>query len=552
MAYTKSILFDFVSTSPNNGKIVASITDTAPSGTKNVYYEILGPLGVVRSPDFNTPDGTLTIGTPTANMPLVTVPMDSYGDWLEGTYTIKFHISDALLPPPPIYDAQASTFLLDVKKQGTTNCVIKPSIEVNIDCHCLKMLVSDVTAYTGVTLISREITIVPPTIPNTPAPVNITTVQPNIEIDFSYTNVSYGITLYSVYEHTYNNGEITVQEDIAGTDTYKIVCQRNLCKLIKCLEEKVNALIKKAAKVGGFESLPLELRDEYYLLQQYLFLYNVFANCGDWVKADKYFDLLSAALDCDCGCSNSEMDTPIAVTPACGVSGAVTSIIPSSPQIVIGTAGTAVTIGLDPNFVAAALAQPVVVGTTGQITVTYNALTKTYTVALDAALSLAITTLLANALTDVTTTTPGYINITTPSAGIRQVDFDPTPLLDSGVVTFTNANANNSFGTVDFDNTPTPLQYEDNVAYKHRNVNGTFKYNGYNPGIALCILQAATITVPTGTRTGQKVPCFDDSGNHVGCLMLIVIGTAANLAFLHTPAYIQNSNVTANGTYHLA
>lgn len=554
MPYTPAILFDFVSTSPTNGKILTTITDDVPIiGGRNVYYEVIGPLAPLRSPDFNTPDGVVNTITPTAVMPDVTVPTDSLGAWLEGSYTIKFYIE--AIAVPEVYEQVVCTFVLDIKKQGASNCTIQGKFEVDVDCHCARLHVEDATDYQDSTIISHLLEIVPPTLPGQTPPAVLSTPGLVYDLTFTHSNVTYTFNIVTVYENYYCEDEVTVREDLVATYSQKIVCSRNICKLLLCLKSKLDSFVALAGKKGGYDALPQELRDEWESLQIYLFLYTSFANCGDWQQADRYFDKLQALLNCDCGCDDQNGSTPIPVTPACGGGGGgVTSIVPSNPQIVITNPSPGVyTIGLDVNFINAALRG---VAGVAPVEVNFDAPSNNWVVNLNAAFLASLNTLIANGLVDVVTATPGYINITTPSAGVRQVDFDPTPLLIlmgySAWVLFTNANANNAFGTIDFDNTPYPLRYSKNTTFFNKlKLDGTFKYNAYNPGTPICILLASQLSLPVGVRTGMTLPCFDDTGAMIGALRILGGGTNSNLIFVHNAKYVQNSNVFVVGEFNL-
>ena len=92
MAYQPSIEFIFDPTSPNNGQILAQIQETIPPviGTINIYYSVEGPLNNIKSIDFNTPDAVLTAPDTIVQMPNVSVPIDSFGNFLEGEYVFYF------------------------------------------------------------------------------------------------------------------------------------------------------------------------------------------------------------------------------------------------------------------------------------------------------------------------------------------------------------------------------------------------------------------------------------------------------------------------------
>lgn len=553
MSYTPTILFDFVSSSANNGKIVSSITNTPPAlAPLNVYYEVIGPAGiVVYTPDFNTPDGVLTFAVPTAAMPLVVVPVDSLGAWLEGSYTIRFYIEVQSIPG--VYEQVTCTFVLDVKKQGPTDCRISGQVDVAVNCHCALMHVEEATDYGDSTIIDHTLEIVPPTIPGQAQPTTLTTVGYVYDLPITHGNVTYLFNIATIYENYYCNGEVTVREDLLAQYSEKIVCDRNLCALLLCLEEKLNALVALANNVGGFDGVPKHIHDQYRLLQLNFFLYNAFVSCGDWQHADVYFDKLKELLHCSCGCSDGNAQTPVLIVPDCGTPGSVTTITQTTSYLTVNNTSPGVfALGLSQNFINAVFRG--ITGTTPVI-VAFDAPSNNWVISLDPAF---ISAVAASGITDVTTTTPGYITITTPSAGIRQIDFDPQPIIDSFGFSawqiFTNADANNSFGgNIDFDGTPVPLRVSLNqLALNEVRIHGSFKYDAYNPNTAFCILIAGAWDIPgTTLQGGQFLPCFDGSGEIVGALHFLRNGANSNLMFTHNNMYVQNSNIFINGRYFL-
>ena len=518
MGYTKAILFDLVEQSANYGNIISSITDTTPINSRNVYYEIIGPLGTaIRLPDFNTPDGVLDIGTPTASMPLVLVPLNTDGTFQEGSYTIRFYIEDQ--SNPGVYTQVNSTFTLDVLKQGTDcECALTPKLKFGVNCHCCELSVTDVTSYptaNNFEMISKEITVVLPTIAPNPAPAPITTTDDSITLAFDYSNVSYTATMYMVYEQTYNNGEVTVREDISVSKTEKIKCDFNLCKLLECINAKLKELNKKARNYGGLSQLPNSDLDLLLMLVEKLALLQAYMNCRDYEKVQCVYDEIRKAVNCDCGCSNDKTDRPVPVVPACGgASGTILSIVGNSPIRVSQVAGTA-TISLDPAWIANITAQ------------------------------------LAAAVQDIDTDTPDYITITNPAPNQYNVNFNDgwtayTTLTNAG----TGAGDTGAAPNVDFDATPVPLRWRINtIADQNKlEVDGSFIYGGTMP--MWCLNASALDLGLAVTRQGAPATCFVD-GVCVGNLELL-IGTPSNLThFVFNPNadYNAGDTVYVNGIF---
>jgi hypothetical protein len=538
--YIKSILFDIVSTSANYGKIVADITDTIPIlGGRNVYYEISGPLSAITgtliyAPNFNVPNGFIDISNPTASMPIISIPLDSNGQFQEGQYTIKFYIQEVSNVAAP-QEIESSTFLLDVLKQGPNDCELRGKINVELNCHCYTMTITDATNYRGATIISRTLTIRPPAIPsNTPAPAPIVTAFPSYTLPFTHTNVTYTIGLYTIYETSFDNGSIIVREDLDASYSERVKCDFNLCSLIDCIRKEYNKLVGKMSNVGGWAYLLLNEQDWWLLIENKIVLLYQYLNCKKWDKVDEIYAEIKKLIDCDCDCGGGNADTPIAVAPDCGGSGGVTNITGSYP-IEVNQAGTSAIISLDSSY------------TTGINNSIIN-LTN-----LVNAMQASIVNLQNTRLTNVTATNTigGFLTVSSPSATTRAVNFNANGLAYSAWLKITNAQANNSYGAVDFDNTPRPLQYRQNDFLEKIDLQGTFRFNGHIIGTAICITNNVGISA-SPVAGFLPIICTDAQGKHVGTLRLVPnpLGTLSTLLFTHTINYATNSIVYVNGSFN--
>ncbi len=509
MSYTKSILFDFVSQGLTNGTIQSSITDVTPINSRNVYYEVVGPLYVVRPADFNTPDGVLDIGTPTAAMPNVNVPLNSDGTYQEGSYIIRFYVEDQA--NPGVYDiVETSGFVLDILKQGDTSCRLQTTIGFEVNCYCYNIKVTDETNYAakGATLISRQMDIILPTIPPaTTPPAPIQTTDPTVTFTFDYTNVSYTVNLYPIYESYDVPNNVTVREDLPSTLTQLVKCDFNLCALLQCINTKLCAIEKKAKEFGGESRLPQQDLDTVLLINQYLNMLEAFRACGNFYMMDKYYKKLQELLHCDCGCADGNTSIPTAVNPACssGNPSAILTVIGNAPILVSQIAQTAI-ISIDPIWLA-------------NLSNTLNTL-----------------------LSDITTTTPAYLGITTPSPGVRQIDFLG---VWTAYTTLTNAVA--AVGVIDFDTTPVPLRYRINAAENFIQVDGSFKKLVSSP--VVCLTQNPLNF--TFTRQGATLPVFTGTGICVGYLALLIgsPSSTTHIAFQPNASYLPNTVVYVNGSF---
>lgn len=350
MAFVPQSVFNILQGNANYRKIQSQITASpAPTTqTYNVYYKVDGPITTLKTPNFSIPDGTLTSLSATATMPLVNLPLDSYGNTLEGLYTLTYYIEDTLLPGQ--YTLVVSSITLDVYSEGLDSCRVQPRIDVKVNCVCYDITVSDnVTFPSDATVTTHTLTVIPPTIPGQPTPVNLTTTQNTLTFSFGYTNVTYVFNSYYEFTHTNLDGTITVQENIIGQLSQRIVCDFNLCKLVICINDTIGKLERKAAAVGGWPNLPLYMKDQYAQLNQLWMLMEMYRTCGNYTKVYEIYQRIVDLVNCDCGCTESNCDTPVQVNPACGGNNAITNVIGQNP-IQVNIVGSTANISLDPAF----------------------------------------------------------------------------------------------------------------------------------------------------------------------------------------------------------
>lgn len=506
-SFQPTFVFDIVTTSIAYKNIVGNVVgSTLGASTYNVYYKAETTIGVFKTPDFLTPDGVISSGSPNLSLPNVLLPNDSNGDILEDTYTLTLFIENTATPG--VYQEIVCSEDIKILKQGLDSCVLKGNIKFDIDCNCGKITVTDTTDYKGSDLLSKEMSFVYPSIPNvaTPADLVNTQIEPTVIVaPIEYSNVTYTVNLETVYENSYGDC-IIVREDLISTSSQEVVCDTNLCKLITCISKKHEEIVALAAKKGGYSALPSKMLNDFATLNIYLNEYKVYVDCGKTEEAYDTFKKIEKLIDCDCGCAQGTAKTPQVIIPLCGVSGAVTSIGGSAP-VIVNQVGSGATISLDPAFVADVY----------------------------------------SALQDISTTTSDFITISSPSPTERQVDFDQTPLewdaWNEGLAP--NATFNMSFSV------PYPLRWSSNTIRNQIRIDGSFRYNGFSPGIALCIVDnAAAIPIET-TRIGLPIPAFNNSGDCVGLVQLLIAGSSRQIAFIHNSNYVQDEVVNVNGIFNI-
>lgn len=520
MSYIPTLLVNLVESHANYGKIEATFeNNNLSSGTENIYYKITSPSGIViKAINHGARDGELTVGTPIATMPLVTVPIVTNGDFEEGLYSVVFEVENGATLGT--YVEYSLSFQLEVLNQGDDNCVKKGLIEYITDCLCLKMTVTDNTDYSDVTLVSREMTIVPPTIPNLPPPTNLVTPNASVTFDFEYSGVTYNTTLFSIYEHYYTPTEgsypdVVIRESLSYAQSEKVSCAYDLCKLITCINEFFTACIKSASDLGGIQRLPAEKLDKWLLIHCYLTMYNNAVKCKDTATMDAVFKKLQAITGCDCGCGGASSNQIVKLVPLCAGGTGIDTMNGSSP-IVVSVVGSTATISLDPTFAAL------------------------------------VTNGLQELVVNLLNNSADYLSILAgATATQKKISFNDTPFKYGAWDVAENADVNVAAFGIDVDTTPQPIRWAKSTFHQTVKVDGTFKLNNNIIGVPVCIYLAAIIPAATGTRSGPPSACFDSTGNCVGSIALGGFGANRNVLFTANNNYVIGSVVFCNAIFNL-
>jgi len=524
MAYVPTILINLDEKDANYGNIESSFENTTIGGiTENVYYQVTSPSGnIIKSTDLVTPDGTIFLAQPSANMPLVPLPVVANGDFEEGDYVVLFSVEDTAAPG--VFIEVSLTFTLDILNQGQDTCVKKGLINFDVDCFCLQMTVTDLTDYSDVAFVSRELTIVPPTIPGQAAPVNIVTPDASASFSFSYSGVTYNANLYSVYEHVAVSSpsgfpDVIIRESLCFTEAYQVVCDHNLCKLFDCIEAFFEKCKKDASDVGGIQNLPFEKLEKWLCIENLLTMYSFAAKCNNTTLLEKIFKKVQEVTGCDCGCDSESSTQIIKLVAVCAGGSGVNTVNGNAP-IVVNTVGSTATISLDATFTALVTSglQSLVVDT-------------------------------GNNSSDYLTVGPGS------TATERKITFDDNPFKYGAYTVSTDAKMVAGFGVV-VSTVPLPIRWAKNEFFDRVVVDGSFRVNLASIGVPICLFDATVVSpivIPTNsfTRSGPSVGCYNANGECIGSLQLGGFGVVRNLLFTANALYIVGDIVFTNGTFNL-
>ena len=557
MAFNPSAVFNLLEGDVNYRKIEAQISAVPTPGIDvyNVYYRVDGPVAPLKLPDFLVPDGILNNGNPTAIMPLVNLPVDSTGATLEGNYTLTYFIENT--STPGIYTEVVSSIDLDVLKEGPEECRIQGNIGFEVDCVCYRITVTDNTYYgdpNEVTLESRSLEIIPPTIPGQATPTPITTTDSTITVGFDYSNVTYIVNLLSVYSHTNADETITVRENLVAQFSQKVVCDFNLCKLVQCIADTLAKLEAKAARIGGWPNLPIEERDMLFQLQENLTLLWMYRECGNYKKVYDIYNRIVDLVGCDCGCTDNgpkgNTEHPIPVSPACGGAGGNITQINGTLPVIVNQAGQTAVISLDPAFVNAALiggvdtlnlTAPIQGSLSGPNSNILNLNLDPANIVLSISVELASQPYLT---ATANTPTPGNTEL---ALNLSAMAWGPWIDFDDSYVTAVSS-------IIEYSTVPQPVRIATNLFTEELKVDGQFNAKLYNSPI--CLNVDISITLPPGVRVGLPISAFNASGDCVGYVALVnAFGggpTDYRLYFYPNLFFVAPEIISINGRFNLS
>lgn len=296
----------------DNGKIIITVThnfavEPAASSDADYYIEIIDPDGdYVKEWDLDTPDFNIIADSDSETLEY-DLPLDSDGEVVEGEYIIKVRKQDG-----DVYGDYIYTY-------DFAHNAITADLSVEYDCYIAKLIVRDLTSYTGYTS-DRLVTIRHPVIPNVTPVADTTSTAATTTVDLTHEYVTYQVILETDIELETEvevdvegfEGEgtedfvIQVLETVTQSVTTEIVCDLDACDLIGCIDSKLSAIYTKICQNGGFNNLSKGDQEFYTVINTLMAMYTFYRKCKNQTKALEYYNRIKQYLgDCDCDCSTS-------------------------------------------------------------------------------------------------------------------------------------------------------------------------------------------------------------------------------------------------------
>ena len=311
---------------------VTGTTDYAASG---ILLTNVIEVVTVTGPDLM--DYTITINPSVSRSGAMVLPQSITGTVQEGTYSLEMvsTVSGGTLPGE--YLSAVATFDYCI---SPVNPVLTPSV----DCVCAQVSFTDQTNYTGVTIVSRTLTLTPPTYTGIWSPVTTSTLS---------SVSSAGLDLY---KGTYT-GQMSLVATKGGiTYTYNIrqtvdVDCKSICEMFCALEN----LFNKAQENIANPAEKAKQLDAIALGSAYATMANQSQSCNSSALASlqtAFWNVISPWIKstdcCDC-CDGADI-----IQPRCGTGtgGSYTFFAEPSQYLIRTVVGTAITYLLTPAAVA--------------------------------------------------------------------------------------------------------------------------------------------------------------------------------------------------------
>lgn len=300
MRYT--VTFEQRTDNADYGKVVFVATrEVADDATVNVYIDLISPDGVsVNTKNFATPD--LVVTTPGTKK--WSIPTDSNGDLLRGTYTIRVYVEQTITTPGTQTLDESQTYYYNAHE----NLADLTWQEVCVPGVVASLTLIDSATYAGFTVLDRVLKIV---FPPQEGLADLTTDGTSLQIQPHWSGVDYvGSVVTECYKQSDDSADLEWFEyyNFAQQLTKTFSCSS--CDISECMGDFATTMAAKT-------SLSQADRDKMALVSTYEMAYRTAINCGNMADAATWAGKIKTTIGCDCGCDET------ATTPA-----PITSIIP--------------------------------------------------------------------------------------------------------------------------------------------------------------------------------------------------------------------------------
>jgi hypothetical protein len=282
------------------------------SVSQDLYGVILNPSGVVFLTKNSAGNKLITSDVESAYFSL---PLDTSGNIVYGTYILKYGTSVIDPNDPETYDTVSVTFT----GANKINCATF-AVEHNCDYYPTGLITATDSTYFGdntgtannPTIVSREITLYyPDGLENpTPDPNFVTETQSPVTPNaFSLTidTLATGMwTAISTSELTYTQEDnLVIEYQLKKTLNHNVVCNSQLCNISSCVDKITQAY---SEDIACGKATP-RYAQQITLINAYYSQYQMERACGNTTSANEYvnkiYELVGGSSSCGCGCGGS-------------------------------------------------------------------------------------------------------------------------------------------------------------------------------------------------------------------------------------------------------
>jgi hypothetical protein len=330
------ITFNISRSSQFFGKIIVKDVTAAPVGGEVSAIEITTPSGSV----LTMPDLVLDA----SNITTIPIPTTNGGVFLGGDYSFKITREST--------DGSSGVFVYEA-----AFCSLYKKAGVSLDVDCIRALgnVVDLTEYPSGAVVTREMKVVFPPIPEEADVEPFVTTNTEATFAVTWANVSYLVYLTAnvSWETSLGSG-VFVVEEFSVNETINVACPSSICSIASCVNKELNRILAKASKYQGFKKMPSDEFDRIIAMIGYLSQYSAFVECGNYRLANEVFNKMGELIQCDCGC-DGDTDGPVRIANEGGTVPVITIQGEASYINVSENAGV-YTITIDPTFLSRLLA----------------------------------------------------------------------------------------------------------------------------------------------------------------------------------------------------
>jgi len=281
-------------------------------------FKVVDPAGdtVYENTSYITPD--TDIGASDTTLTGVSIPLDSSGALLEGTYSVTYSVEYTPNGGSATVLSIDKTFLFQDKTPTVT-------IDQVIDCSTSTLTSTETTGYTADMTVTRSHTVKAPfKSDGTPVTSDVTGALTELKVSPIYTGV-YTTLIDNIVVIDLGGNSYTTST-AGGTSTIDVKCDDSLCDLFCCIKSYTKTMQDAKSKN---QQRYYSMQETWGLIMGYYVIYDFSKRCGEEAKASEYYSKILDLAGCEAGCGCGSDGEPTLVI-AVGGSGTANVVDPGT------------------------------------------------------------------------------------------------------------------------------------------------------------------------------------------------------------------------------